>query len=78
MRGEGYPSAIELLHSSESYFDRAVTIQETYAEHQLSFTDAMTVAHVEHHDIDAVLSFDNDFDGVVTRLTENRGESLAL
>jgi len=46
-----------------------VTIQETYAEHQLSFTDAMTVAHVEHHDIDAVLSFDNDFDGVVTRLT---------
>jgi len=46
---------------------RAVTIQETYAKHQLSFTDAMTVAHVEHHDIDCVLSFD-DFDGVVTRL----------
>jgi len=68
IRGEGYPSAIELLHSSETLFDRAVTIQETYAKHQLSFTDAMTVAHVEHHDIDCVLSFDDDFDGVVTRL----------
>lgn len=68
IRGEGYPSAIELLHSSETLFDRAVTIQETYAGHQLSFTDAMTVAHVERHDIDSVLSFDDDFDGVVTRL----------
>ena len=68
IRGEGYPSAIELLHSSETLFDRAVAIQEEYAEHRLSFTDAMTVAHVEHHDIDSVLSFDDDFDGVVTRL----------
>lgn len=68
IRGEGYPSAVELLHSSATVFDRAVTIHQTYAEHQLSFTDAMTVAHVEHHDIDYVLSFDNDFDGIVTRL----------
>jgi predicted nucleic acid-binding protein len=28
----------------------------------------MTVAHVEPHEIDSVLSFDDDFDGVVTRL----------
>lgn len=68
IRGEGYPSAIELLHSSETLFDRAVSIQAEYAEHRLSFTDAMTVAHVQHHDIDGVLSFDDDFDGVVTRL----------
>ena len=68
IRGEGYPSAIELLHSSETLFDRAVTIQEKYTEHQLSFTDAMTVAHVKHHEIDSVLSFDGDFDGIVTRL----------
>ena len=68
IRGEGYPSAIELLHSSEMLFDRAVSIQAEYAEHRLSFTDAMTVAHVERHDIDGVLSFDDDFDGIVTRL----------
>ena len=28
----------------------------------------MTVAMVDHHDIDAVLSFDDDFNGVVDRL----------
>jgi predicted nucleic acid-binding protein len=28
----------------------------------------MTVALVEHHSIDAVLSFDDDFDGLVDRL----------
>lgn len=68
IRGEGYPAAIELLYSSPTLFDRAVTVQQTYAEHGLSFTDAMTVAMVEYHDIDGVMSFDDDFDGVVTRL----------
>ena len=29
----------------------------------------MTVAQMDHHDIDRVLSFDDDFDGVVDRLT---------
>lgn len=41
---------------------------ETYPDQGLSFTDAMTVAMVDHHDIDAVLSFDDDFDGVTDRL----------
>jgi predicted nucleic acid-binding protein len=68
IRGEGYPAAIELLYSSPTLFDRAVTVQQTYAEHGLSFTDAITVAMIEHHDIDGVVSFDDDFDGVVTRL----------
>ena len=76
IRGEGYPSAIELLHSSPPLFDRAVTVHEGYAEHELSFTDAMTVAQVEHHDIDRVLSFDDDFDGVVTRLGPDTLSSL--
>lgn len=67
IRGDGYPAAIELLHSSPTLFDRAVTAQQTYADHGLSFTDAMTVAMVEYHDIDGVLSFDDDFDGVITR-----------
>jgi predicted nucleic acid-binding protein len=69
IRGEGYPDAIELLYSSRQLFADAVSTQQEYAEHGLSFTDAMTVTLVEHHDIDAVLSFDDDFDGVVERLT---------
>jgi len=67
IRGEGYPDAIELLQSSRRLFDAAVTAHREYADHGLSFTDAMTVVLVEHHDIDAVLSFDDDFDGIVNR-----------
>lgn len=68
IRGEDYPDAIELLHSSSRLFERAVDVYESYQEHELSFTDAMTIAMVREHDIDAVLSFDDDFDGVVDRL----------
>jgi len=75
IRGDGYPSAMDLLHTSPSLFDRAVAVHRTYTDHQLSFTDAMTVAHVEHHDIDRVLSFDDDFDGIVDRLVP---ETLVL
>ena len=68
IRGEGYPDAIELLYSSRQLFEAAVVAHQEYADHGLSFTDAMTVAMVDHHDIDTVLSFDDDFDGVVDRL----------
>ncbi|MFB6167716.1 MAG: type II toxin-antitoxin system VapC family toxin [Haloferacaceae archaeon] len=68
IRGDGYPDAIELLYSSPVLFENAVDVYEQYADQELSFTDAMTAGIVEHHDIDAVLSFDDDFDGVVDRL----------
>ncbi|MDR5674260.1 PIN domain-containing protein [Halalkaliarchaeum sp. AArc-GB] len=68
IRGEGYPDAIELLHSSPRLFEDAIATYERYTEHGFSFTDAMTVALVERHGIDSVLSFDDDFDGVVDRL----------
>ncbi len=72
IRGEEYPDAIELLYSSPTLFETAVEAYETYADHDLSFTDAMTVAMSEYHGIDAVLSFDDDFDGVVDRLAPKR------
>ena len=72
IRGEQYPDAIELLYASPTLFDTAVEAYETYADQNLSFTDAMTVAMVDYHDIGAVLSFDDDFDGVVERLAPER------
>jgi hypothetical protein len=72
IRGEEYPDAIELLYSSPTLFETAVEAYETYANHDLSFTDAMTVVMSEYHGIDAVLSFDDDFDGVVDRLAPKR------
>lgn len=68
IRGDGYPDAIEILASSSTRFDDAVAVYEEYADHEFSFTAAMTVTMVEHHGIDTVLSFDDDFDGVIDRL----------
>ena len=66
--GDGYPDAIELLHPSRRDFRAAIQAFEQYADHGLSFTDAMTVALVTQHEIDSVLSFDDDFDGLIDRI----------
>jgi hypothetical protein len=45
-----------------------VFVHQTYANHEFSFIDAMTVAMTEYHKMNKMLSFDDDFDGVVLRL----------
>jgi predicted nucleic acid-binding protein len=69
IRGDGYPDVIELLRPTQTVFDDAVAVYEQYTDQALSFTDAVTVATVAFHDIDTVLSFDDDFDGVTDRLS---------
>jgi predicted nucleic acid-binding protein len=49
-------------------FDAAVGVFERYDDHGLSFTDATTIAVIQERGIDRVLSFDDDFDGIVDRL----------
>lgn len=63
-----FPNAFELLHVTESLFDRTLEAFERYDDQSLSFTDANTIALVDEYDIDAVLSFDDDFDGLVDRV----------
>ena len=65
---DGFPSVVEMVYVSETVFEHAIETFERYRDHSLSFTDATTIALVDHHDIDAVLSFDDDFDGIVNRL----------
>lgn len=68
LRGDGeYPRVFEMLQVSAAVFADAVTVFERYDDQELSFTDATTAALVERHGIDRVLSFDDDFDGVVRR-----------
>lgn len=68
IRGVGdYPDAFELVHLTESDFDAAVETFEQYHDQSLSFTDATTIALVERRGFDGVLSFDDDFDGLVER-----------
>ncbi len=69
LRGiDPYPKTYELLHVSAAAFDDAVSTFERYDDQHLSFTDASTVALCARHGIDDVLSYDDDFDGVVSRI----------
>ncbi|HMB49502.1 type II toxin-antitoxin system VapC family toxin [Natronoarchaeum rubrum] len=69
IRGAGdYPDVVSLLFVSSDCFERAVAAFDRFDDHALSFTDATTVALVEERNIDAVLSFDDDFDGLVERV----------
>ncbi len=63
-----YPGAITVLHVSKALFERTIETFERYSDHSLSFTDASTIALVDYNDIDHMLSFDDDFDGIVDRL----------
>jgi predicted nucleic acid-binding protein len=68
LRGrEQYPRVYELLQVSTAVFTDAITVFERYDDQALSFTDATTAALIDRHDLDGVLSFDDDFDGVVQR-----------
>jgi len=60
--------AIRFVHVSPDVFEDAVSIFEKYDDQSLSFTDATTVAVMKKRGLDAVMSFDDDFDGVVDRL----------
>jgi len=64
---EAYPRVFEMLHVSAGSFSDTVAAFERYDDQELSFTDASIVALAERHGIDSVLSFDDDFDGVVPR-----------
>ena len=60
--------AIRFVHVSPDVFEDAVSIFEKYDDQSLNFTDATTVAVMKKRGLDAVMSFDDDFDGVVDRL----------
>jgi len=63
-----FPEAFELLRVSAGPFSDAIDVFERYDDQELSVTDATSVALAERRGIDRVLSFDDDFDGVVDRL----------
>lgn len=68
LRGQGrYPPVFELLHVSRTVFSDATEVFERFDDQDLSFTDATSIALMTRHDIDTILSFDADFDGIVDR-----------
>ncbi len=68
LRGaDSVPQTYEMLRVTAAVFADAVDIFERYDDQQLSFTDATSIALCRRHDVDAILSFDDDFDGLVDR-----------
>jgi hypothetical protein len=69
LRGVGeLPELVRFQHCSPSVFDAAGTIFDKLHDQQLSCTDVSTIAFLRENDVDAILSFDDDFDGIVDRL----------
>ena len=66
--GEGAtPEVFEVLDVSPELRAEALETFRRYEDHDLSFTDAATIAVCEARGIGTVLSFDDDFDGLVDR-----------
>jgi len=59
---------IKLLFINDEIFKRAWKIFQKYKEKRLSFTDCTTIAPIEQHKIDKLMSFDQHFNGIVQRI----------
>ncbi len=63
-----YPSIVKLIYITPELVAAALETFRRYDDHNLSFTDALIVAICKKRDIDAVASFDSDFDGLIKRV----------
>ncbi|CQR53139.1 MULTISPECIES: type II toxin-antitoxin system VapC family toxin [Haloferax] len=65
---EPFPNVFEMVHVEPDDVRASLETLRRYEDHDLSFTDATIVSLCESRGIDAVLSFDTDFDGLVDRI----------
>jgi len=63
-----FPNVFETLHVEPDEVQASLDAFRRYEDHDLSFTDATVIALCESRGIDAVLSFDDDFDGLADRV----------
>jgi len=66
--GESTYPFVNLLRVERKIFEKAWKLFAKYADKHLSFTDCTSIALIEHHGIDAIASFDSDFDGITPRI----------
>jgi hypothetical protein len=67
-----FPTVFEVLHVEPDDVQASLDTFRRHADQDLSFTDASSVHLCESRGIDAVLSFDDDFDGLVERIEPGR------
>lgn len=62
-----FPSIFDIIHVGRDMFRSSIETWKRYEDQALSFTDATLITLCERRGIDGVLTFDSDFDGLVTR-----------
>lgn len=62
-----FPDVFEMLYLGRDDFDASVETWNRYEDQVLSFTDATSITLCEQRGLDGILTFDSDFDGLVTR-----------
>lgn len=67
--GEITEPFLTLLRVSENEFNQAWSLFNRYADRGLSFTDCTSIALLKTRKIDAIISFDADFDGIAQRIS---------
>lgn len=67
-----FPDVFETIDVGPDDVREALETFRRYDDHDLSFTDAMILRLCDSRGIDAVLSFDDDFDGLVDRVEPGR------
>jgi hypothetical protein len=67
-----FPKVFDMIHVEPDDVQASLETFRRYADQDLSFTDASSVHLCESRGIDAVLSFDDDFDGLVERIEPGR------
>ncbi len=74
MLGDGETAGAFVLHRvGPDHFAEALHLVRRYREHGLSFTDCTSLAVMASAGISAIASFDEGFDGLVTRLAGKPG-----
>lgn len=69
---EPFPVVFEIIHVEPDDVNASLDTFRRYDDHDLSFTGSTTIRLCESRGIDAVLSFDDDFDGLVERVEPGR------
>ncbi|AHZ23719.1 hypothetical protein E6P09_13400 [Haloferax mediterranei ATCC 33500] len=63
-----FPTVFETIHVEPDDVRSSLETFRRYADQDLSFTDASSIYLCESRGTDAMLSFDDDFDGLVERI----------
>lgn len=69
---EPFPDVFEVINVAPDDLRASLEAFRRFDDHDLSFTDASTVALCDSYDVDRVLSFDDDFEGVLDRVASSR------